>query len=117
MLDKLLSNAITGLREGVEEGGEGSAERCEALLLVSMVSEVAQGLPHEVGDTGDANAPVVVVVVVVVGAATDDGRASFNGLKDENRLDPLLEPLGGGLQVRLIFSNWIELSKFEVVEV
>lgn len=44
------------------------------------------------GDTGDG----------------DDGLAgaiSLSGLMDENRLEPRLEPLGGGLQVKLIFSN------------
>lgn len=78
------------------------------------------------GESGD----VIVVVVVLLAAGVvaqdvpPDGiarrgrfvgkvdsvgeRTSLRGLKDENRFDALLEPLGGGVQVRLIFSKGME---------
>src|SRR5690554_3757592 len=40
-------------------------------------------------------------------------RTSFSGLMAENRLDPRFEPLAGGVHVRLIFSNGIDLSRSE----
>jgi hypothetical protein len=47
------------------------------------------------GDTGDGDD----------GLAGEAMAISLSGLMDENRLEPRLEPLGGGVQVKLIFSN------------
>lgn len=80
------------------------------------------------GESGDVIVVVVVVVLLAVGVVAQDvppddlarrerfvekvdsvgERTSLSGLKDENRLEALLEPLGGGVQVRLIFSKGIE---------
>ena len=79
-------------------------------------------------DGGESGDVIVVVVLLAVGVVTQDvppdgiaqrgrfvgkvdsvgERTSLSGLKDENRFDALLEPLGGGVQVRLIFSKGIE---------
>lgn len=79
-------------------------------------------------DGGERGDVIVLVVLLTVGVVAQDvppdgiarrgrlagkadsvgERTSLSGLKEENRFDSRLEPLGGGVQVRLIFSKGIE---------
>lgn len=61
------------------------------------------------GDVGDVTVEVVVV-------EHERGDMTPRGVAVENRLDARLEPLGGGVQVRLIFSNGIEHSESDEEE-
>jgi len=78
-------------------------------VFVDERGPVAQnGLHADVveGESGDG----------VVDVGEEEGKASLRGLTKENRLEPRLDPLGGGVQVRLSFSNGMEPSKSDADE-
>jgi hypothetical protein len=75
-------------------------------VFVDERGRVAQGGLHAdvvEGESGDG----------VVDVGEEEG---MRGLTKENRFEPRLDPLGGGVQVRLIFSNDIEPSKSDADE-
>lgn len=84
----------------------------ESVLVVELLEKPTVGLALGVllddreGDVGDVTVEVVVVVV-----EQERGDMTPRGVAVENRLEARLEPLGGGVQVRLIFSNGIEHSE------
>lgn len=105
---------------GVESGGMGEkgwVVQAELVVIVPVVVVDAAAIVVEDG--------MGVVAQDLLGGGTDGkssgsvetadpaaesvGAMSLSGLTDEKRFEPLLdEPLGGGDQVRLIFSNGIE---------
>ncbi|KAG0342897.1 hypothetical protein BG004_005553 [Podila humilis] len=77
----------------------GRADNGDVAVAVAVEGDVAMIV--------DAEEAAVQVIVVVRG---DDDIAP-SGVAVENRLEARLEPLGGGVQVRLIFSNGMEHSE------